>query len=92
MTTAEIHEVLSRVLRVFVEVEDVTDGELSCGEHHVIGGVGCGEFVEIRIDFLNFAAKIDRLLEERALDAREGVARAFARIVVHKTRDAVEVA
>src|SRR5262249_14341834 len=74
-----------------VEVEDVAKGELPGSDHQPVLGLRHRELIEICLDLVNLTAEIDGLLEEGALNARKRIARPFARVVVYKSRDPVEI-
>src|SRR6476660_3307736 len=89
---SKVHEILPRVLGVFVEIKNVADGKFASGDHHAVLSLSHGELVEVCIDLLDFTAEVDGLLKKCSLDTRKRIARAFARIIVHKAGNAMEVA
>src|SRR5208283_5069103 len=64
------------IVGVFVSVEDIDDAEAPDRQHQAVRRLRAGELIDIFVDFLGFAAEIDGLPDERALDPRVGVIRA----------------
>src|ERR1700728_107659 len=67
-----VHEVTARIVSVFVVVEYVGDAELADGEHETVGSLRAGELIGRGVNLLLVAAKIDRLPDKRARQARIG--------------------
>jgi hypothetical protein len=67
-----VHKVGPGTVGVFVGIEDVDDGEPSDCEHKAVRRAPIGELVDAGVDLLAFAAEIDGLADERALQSRVG--------------------
>ena len=55
---------MPRIVRVFVGVEYVDDGDLADSQDHAVRGLRATELIEVGIDLLDFAAEVDGLAEE----------------------------
>lgn len=62
-----VEEIVARVVRVFVGVEDVDDGVFADREHQAVGGLSAAELVQVGIELFSLAAQIDGLAEEPSL-------------------------
>ena len=58
---------------VFVVVEDVGNAEFPDRNHQAVGCLAAGKLIDAGIHFLRFAAEIDRLTDECALQSRIGI-------------------
>src|SRR5215472_17789464 len=54
---------------VFIGVEDVGRAEFACCDDKSVGGLRLGELIDIGFDLLGLAAEVDRLADERAVQA-----------------------
>ena len=62
-----VEEVVTRIVRVFVLVENVADAELADRDGEPIGGVRCAKDVEVGFNGAAVAAEVDRLAQEQPL-------------------------
>src|ERR1700738_1026983 len=58
---------------VFVGIEDIDRDELSDGEDQSIRSLLSGKLVEAAVDFLDLAAEVDGLSQERPVQTRVGI-------------------
>src|ERR1700677_3765667 len=65
-----VQEIIARVVRALVVVEDIDDAELTHGEHPSVRAPRAAELIGNRIDGLLFTALVNRLAHERALQAK----------------------
>ena len=63
-----VHKILAGILRVFVLVKDIGDGELADGKNKPIGCVRTGELILIRFHLLGLASKIVSLAKKETLN------------------------
>ena len=70
-----VQKIVARIMSVFVVVEDVGDAEFSDRYHQAVGRLATGELIDAGINLLRFAAKIDGLTDECALQSRVGVSK-----------------
>src|ERR1700679_3897237 len=65
-----VQEIIARVMRVLVVVEDIDDAELTHGEHPSVGAPEAAELIGNRIDGFLFTALVDGLAHKRTRQPR----------------------
>jgi len=74
-----IEKVVTRVVSVFVSIEDVDDRVFADRKHEAVYGLRAAELIQVGFELFGFAAEIDSLAKETALN--QYVRRRFAALV-----------
>ena len=61
-----VQEIAARIIRVLIFVENIDHAELADRDHQPVRGLRSRKLVDAGVDFLNVAAEVDGLPEERA--------------------------